>query len=76
MEKKSVWIKADEGGWEEQKDRITTGLESGADFVLVNAKDVEKVRELGNILVAAFDSEKDSGADITVIGKRGEGDGS
>lgn len=75
MEKKSVWIKADEGGWEEKKDRITTGLESGADFVLVNAKEVDKVRELGNIKVAAFASEKDSGADITVIGKRGEGDG-
>ncbi|MDD4332334.1 MAG: 3-dehydroquinate synthase II [Methanosarcinaceae archaeon] len=75
MEKKSVWIKADEGGWEMQKERVTTGLESGADFVLVNAKDVKKVRELGTILVAAFSGEQASGADVTVIGKGGEGDG-
>lgn len=75
LEKKSVWIKADEGRWEEQKERITTGLESGADCVLVNAGDVEKVRELGNITVAAFARDNKSGADIAVVGKRGEGDG-
>ncbi len=75
MQKKSVWIKADEGGWEEQKDRITTGLESGADCVLVNAGDVEKTRELGNIMVAAFALDEKSGADVFVVGKRGEGDG-
>lgn len=75
MKKKSVWIKADEGGWEEQKERITTGLESGADCVLVNPADVEKVRELGNITVAAFSRDNRAGADIVVVGKRGEGDG-
>ncbi len=75
MKKKSVWIKADDGGWEEQKDRITTGLESGADCVLVNPGDVEKVRELGNIPVATFGRDNKSGADIVVVGKRGEGDG-
>jgi 3-dehydroquinate synthase II len=75
LKKKSVWIKADEGGWEEQKDRITTGLESGADCVLVNPGDVGKVRELGNITVAAFARDNRSGADIVVVGKRGEGDG-
>ena len=75
MKKKSVWIKADEGRWEEQKERITTGLESGADCVLVNAGDVEKVRELGNITIAAFARDNKSGAEIVVIGKRGEGDG-
>jgi 3-dehydroquinate synthase II len=75
LKKKSVWIKADEGRWEEQKERITTGLESGADCVLVNASDVEKVRELGNIAVAAFARDNKSGADIIVVGKRGEGDG-
>jgi 3-dehydroquinate synthase II len=75
LKKKSVWIKADEGGWERQKERITTGLESGADYVLVNAGDVEKVRELGNIKVAAFARDNKSEADIVIIGKRGEGDG-
>lgn len=75
MKKKSVWIKADEGGWEEQKERIKTGLESGADCVLVNPGDVQKVRELGNIAVAAFARDGKSGADVIVVGKRGEGDG-
>ncbi len=75
MKKKSVWIKADEGGWEEQKERITAGLESGADCVLVNAANVDKVKELGNITVATFARDTKSGADIVVVGKRGEGDG-
>jgi 3-dehydroquinate synthase II len=75
LKKKSVWIKADEGGWEQQKERITTGLESGADCVLVNLGDVGKVRELGNIPVATFGRDNKSGAEIIVIGKRGEGDG-
>jgi 3-dehydroquinate synthase II len=75
LKKKSVWIKADEGGWEQQKERITTGLESGADCVLVNPGNVEKVRELGNIPVATFGRDNKSGAEIVVVGKRGEGDG-
>jgi 3-dehydroquinate synthase II len=75
LRKKSVWIKADEGGWEQQKERITTGLESGADCVLVNPGDVQKVRELGNIPVATFGRDNKSGAEIVVVGKRGEGDG-
>lgn len=70
-----MWIKADEGGWEQQKERITTGLESGADCVLVNPGNVEKVRELGNIPVATFGRDNKSGAEIVVVGKRGEGDG-
>ncbi|AKB49177.1 MAG TPA: 3-dehydroquinate synthase II [Methanosarcina vacuolata] len=75
MKKKSVWIKADEGGWEQQKERITTGLESGADCVLVNPGDVGKTRELGSIPVATFGRDNKSGAEIIVVGKRGEGDG-
>jgi 3-dehydroquinate synthase II len=68
---KIVWIKADGGAWEENKPRITTGLESGADAILLNAEDVRKVKELGNIRIAAPGFE----ADITVVGKNGEGDG-
>ncbi|HII91116.1 MAG TPA: 3-dehydroquinate synthase II [Methanosarcina sp.] len=75
MKKKSVWIKADDGGWEQQKERVTTGLESGADCILVNPGDVGKVRELGNIPVATFGRDNKSGAEIIVVGKRGEGDG-
>ncbi|MDF1557007.1 MAG: 3-dehydroquinate synthase II [ANME-2 cluster archaeon] len=75
MSKKSFWIKADSGNWDERKLRITTGLESGADFVLVNEDDTAKVRELGTINVAAFVREGSSDADIFVVGKHSEGDG-
>lgn len=68
---KAVWIKADSGSWDENKPRVTTGLESGADAILLNSEDVGKVRELGNIKVAAQGDE----ADIMVVGKDGEGDG-
>jgi 3-dehydroquinate synthase II len=50
---------------------VTTGLESGADFVFLNAQDISKVRELGNIKIAAPSED----ADIVVVGKDGEGDG-
>lgn len=73
--KKSLWIKADAGDWDERKLRITTGLESGADFVLVNEDDTAKVRELGTIKVAAFIREGKSDADVFVVGKHSEGDG-
>ena len=68
---KVVWIKADEGTWEENKPRITTGLESGADCVVLNFEDIQKARELGNIKIAAPDID----ADIIIVGKGSEGDG-
>ncbi len=68
---KTVWIKADGEAWEENKPRVTTGLESGADAILLNAEYVQKVRELGNINTAAPGEE----ADIIVVGINGEGDG-
>jgi 3-dehydroquinate synthase II len=72
---KSVWIKADEGPWEERKPIITFALESGADCVLVSEADVEAIKQLGTITVAAFDEGGDGHADIRVVGKGGEGDG-
>jgi 3-dehydroquinate synthase II len=68
---KSVWIKADAGSWEENKLRVTTGLESGADAVLLKDEDVSKARELGNIKIAAPSED----ADIVVVGRESEGDG-
>ncbi len=68
---KSVWIKADASSWEENKPLVTTGLESGADTVFLNADDIPKVRELGNIKIAAPSED----ADIVVVGKDSEGDG-
>ena len=53
---RSVWLKADStvGDWETRKKRITAGLESGVDWVLVDEGDVGRVRELGDVKVAAF----------------------
>lgn len=73
---KSVWIKADEGPWEERKPIITFALESGADCVLVSEADVDAVKQLGTITVAAFDEGGSGQADICVVGKGGAGDGS
>ncbi len=68
---KSVWIKADTGAWEDIKPRVTTGLESGADVIAIDARDVPKARELGNIKIAAPSED----ADIVLVGKDSEGDG-
>ncbi|NHN47493.1 3-dehydroquinate synthase II [Halostella sp. JP-L12] len=87
---RSVWLKADDsvGDWDARRKRITAGLESGVDWVLVDEGDVDRVRELGDVNVAAFrtggdvdvidDVEESEGgrADAYVVGKEGEGDGS
>jgi 3-dehydroquinate synthase II len=87
MSDRSVWLKADSevGDWENRKRRITAGLEAGVDWVLVDATDVAKVRELGRVKVAAFsgddvhvmdaEGEDDAEPDANVVGKHGEGDG-
>ena len=83
---RSVWLKADDevGDWEARKRRITAGLEAGVDWVLVDEADVDRVRDLGAVDVAAFvngdvhvmDAEStETDADVTVVGKGGEGDG-
>ncbi|MFW6265708.1 MAG: 3-dehydroquinate synthase II, partial [Halanaeroarchaeum sp.] len=73
------------GDWEARKRRITAGLEAGVDWVLVDEHDVERVRELGEVNVAAFagddvhvmDAEGSASpaADAVIVGKDGEGDG-
>jgi 3-dehydroquinate synthase II len=83
---RSVWLKADDevGDWEARKRRLTAGLEAGVDWVLVDEADVERVRELGEVRVAAFheanadvmETEDPAGeADAYVVGKDSEGDG-
>ncbi|MDR5656786.1 3-dehydroquinate synthase II [Halodesulfurarchaeum sp. HSR-GB] len=84
---RSVWLKADDevGDWEQRKRRITAGLEAGVDWILVDEWDVDRVRELGEMNVAAFvtddvdvigdDAEAAGEADRYVVGKDGEGDG-
>jgi 3-dehydroquinate synthase II len=81
-----VWLKADDsvGDWEARKRRITAGLEAGVDWVLVDEGDVARVRELGDVKVAAFRTDADVvaeaetetvEADAYIVGKNGEGDG-
>ncbi|WP_135851921.1 3-dehydroquinate synthase II [Halorussus salinus] len=83
---RSVWLKADDavGDWDDRRKRITAGLEAGVDWVLVDAADVGRVRELGDVNVAAFsdgdaqvidEAEERPAADAYVVGKDGEGDG-
>jgi 3-dehydroquinate synthase II len=86
---REVWLKADDtvGDWDERRHRITAGLEAGVDWVLVDADDVGRVRELGDVNVAAFrsdaalvaeaeaEAEGESEAGLYVVGKSGEGDG-
>ena len=84
---RSVWLKADDevGDWEARKRRITAGLEAGVDWVLVDRRDVGRVRDLGRVNVAAFagddvhvmdaETDEDPDPDAVVVGKGGEGDG-
>jgi len=83
---RTVWVKADSdvGDWEARKRRITAGLEAGVDWVLVDEVDVARVRELGEVNVAAFheanadvmEAEEPEGeADAYIVGKDSEGDG-
>jgi len=88
---RAVWLKADDevGDWDARRRRITAGLEAGVDWVLVDEGDVARVRELGDVNVAAFgadgdvqviDAEEDdedepAQPDAVVTGKGGEGDG-
>ena len=85
---RQVWLKADDevGDWEARKRRITAGLEAGVDWVLVDEHDVSRVRDLGVVNVAAFsngdvhvmdaEADEEDDADVAVVGKDGEGDGS
>jgi 3-dehydroquinate synthase II len=87
---RAVWLKADDavGDWEDRRRRITAGLEAGVDRVLVDQRDVGRVRELGDVDVVAFrsdgdvqvidaesDAEEPPAADAYLTGKGGEGDG-
>ncbi|WP_266075294.1 3-dehydroquinate synthase II [Haladaptatus caseinilyticus] len=85
---RSVWLKADSevGDWDDRRKRITAGLEAGVDWVLVDERDVERVRKLGEVDVAAFRTDGDVHVidveeefapepDARIVGKDGEGDG-
>jgi 3-dehydroquinate synthase II len=56
--------------WEDKKGLITTSLESGIDHVL-DLTDIDNIQKLGNIKVISTDEK----SDITLVGIKGEGDG-
>jgi 3-dehydroquinate synthase II len=88
---RSVWLRADAtvGDWDAQRQRITAGLEAGVDWIVVDESTVDRVRELGDVNVAAlrtgteaaFIDEAADGrqsqaqADAYIVGKDSEGDG-
>ncbi len=67
---KFAWIMAEGNNWDKKKQLITTALESGMDHVL-DFTDVDKIRKLGNITLVS-DIED---ADIKLVGRNSEGDG-
>ena len=71
---RTVWLRADDavGDWDRRRRRITAGLEAGVDWVVVDERDVSKVRELGDVRVAAFRSDTDVDVDVDVVGADGE----
>ncbi len=85
---RSIWLRADDavGDWDDRRRRITAGLEAGVDWIVVDESDVERVRELGEVKVAAFreggdvhvmdaEAETADAPDVLLVGKEGEGDG-
>ena len=67
---KFTWIMAEGMEWNKKKDFITTALEAGIDHI-VDFTHVANIRRLGNIhLISDID-----GADIILVGRNSEGDG-
>lgn len=69
MSNKFAWIMSPDKNWEDKKELITTGLESGIDYIL-DLKDEENIKKVGNFNII---SNKED-ADIYLIGIDGEGD--
>lgn len=67
---KFAWIMAEGTLWDEKKGIITTALESGMDTV-VDFENLSEIKKLGNITIVSNNDE----ADIVLVGKNGEGDG-
>jgi 3-dehydroquinate synthase II len=67
---KFAWIMAEGKDWDDKKQFVTTALESGIDHI-VDFQDTAKISKLGNLTLVS-DGED---ADITMVGRYGEGDG-
>lgn len=69
MSNKFAWIMSPDKKWEDKKDLITMGLESGIDHIL-DLKDEENIKKVGNFNIIS--NKEDS--DIYLVGIDGEGD--
>lgn len=69
-EMKFAWLMAPDTYWDEKKAFITAALESGIDHI-VDTSDAERIKKLGSLTLISPEEE----ADIVLIGKEGEGDG-
>jgi 3-dehydroquinate synthase II len=67
---KFAWIMAEGKIWDVKKQFITTALESGIEYI-VDFTDVERIKKLGNLSIVSDTND----ADIIMIGRNGEGDG-
>jgi len=67
-----VWIKADEGEWEDVKPIVVKALESGVDCILTTAEHSPKIKELGAIKTAVHYPGE---GDVVVVGKGTSFDG-
>jgi len=73
--KRHVWVMAERDEWDEARELVTSALEAGADAVIVRPEHVASARELGQITIAVFGHDAAVDADVTIIGRGGEGDG-
>ncbi|MGB4611804.1 MAG: 3-dehydroquinate synthase II, partial [Methanothermobacter thermautotrophicus] len=67
---KFAWLLAPDTYWDEKKTFITAALESGIDHI-VDTADSERIKKLGNLTLISPDED----ADIVLVGRDGEGDG-
>ena len=73
MQKRELWVDlSNDINQTNKKDLIVDCLELGVDTIIVDTKDVELAKTIGNIRVATYD---DLSEDIIIIGRGGEGDG-
>jgi len=63
---KSVWIKVTEESKDLKKNKITTAIESGVDFVWANAADISEIKQLGKIQTACFYEQEKQAQDADV----------
>jgi 3-dehydroquinate synthase II len=63
---KSAWIKITDEKKDHKRNKITTAIESGVDFVWANAADISEIKQLGKIQTACFYEHEKQAPDADV----------